>query len=88
MMESFNESDAILYVCNLIFINSHEAPLQYLIDHQLSAKLGEIQDLILKCAKLTKPIIPAHTEAEKEIWAAYCDGLNALNRERTYFITI
>lgn len=88
MMESFYEADSITCVCNLIFINSHEAPLQYLIDHQLSAKLREIQDLIFNCAKLTKPIMPAHTEAEKEIWAAYCDGLNALNRERTDFISI
>ena len=88
MMPSFQEDDAICYDCNLIFLNSHEAPLQYLIDHLLTAKLGDIQDLIMKCSKLSKPIVPAHTDVEKEIWTAYCAGLNALNRERTDFITI
>jgi len=40
------------------------------------------------CENLKKPIVPVHKEIEKEIWAAYCDGLNALNRERSDFIDI
>lgn len=88
IMGAVNEKDAITRECNIIFISFRQNPLNFIIENNYHAQLPEIRALLLMCSSLRKPIVPVHKELEKEIWTAYCDGLNALNRERRDFITI
>lgn len=88
MMEAVNEDDALSKECNVVFLNYRQDPLTYIIDNNHTSQLQEIRDFFLNCSKIKKPIIPEHAEKEKEIWTAYCDGLNALNKERRDFIHI
>lgn len=87
-MGAVNENDGITRECNIIFVSFRQNPLNFIIENNYHAQLPEIRTLLILCSNIKKPIVPVHKELEKEIWTAYCDGLNALNRERRDFIAI
>lgn len=88
MMEAVNEDDGLPQECYFIYLSFHHDPLNYIIENNYHSQLPEIRSFFLACSNIKKPILPAHAEKEKEIWTAYCDGLNALNRERREFLTL
>lgn len=88
MMGAVNEDDGLLKECNIFFANFRQDPLSIIIENNYHAQLPEIRNFVYSCSNIKKPIVPVHKEKEKEIWTAYCDGLNALNRERREFIKI
>lgn len=87
-LEPVREEDGIVQECDIVFIERRISPITKLIDMGKSACLAEVRDLILKCRRLKKPVVRLHKEKEREIWSAYCDGLNALSKERRNFITL
>lgn len=87
-MEPVREDDGIGQECEIVFIDKRISPISKLIDMGRNSYLAEIREHILKCSRLNKPIVPLENEKEREIWSAYCDGLNALNKERRNFITL
>ncbi len=87
-MEPAREDDGIVKECDIIFIDRSVSPITKIIDMDKSSCLAEIRDFIFSCHSLKKPVVRLHKEKEREIWSAYCDGLNALNKERRNFITL
>lgn len=88
LIGAVNEDDAIVKECSIIFTSFRQNPLDFIIEHDYHTFLPDIKSLISSFLNLKKPIVPVHKEKEKEIWTAYCDGLNALNRERRDFLKI
>lgn len=87
-MQSEFEDEAIVKECFVIFKSNHCDTLMTIIKSPYSTALSETMELISECKILKKPVVPVKKEAEKEIWTAYCDGLNALNKERTTLIRL
>ena len=87
-MEPVNEDDGLTTDCEIIFLDAHQEALTWIIEHNFSSVLPDISTFIKSCSNIKKPIVPVVAEREKEIWTAYCEGLNALNRERREFISI
>lgn len=82
------EDNTITKDCYIILKSDHCDTLRTIISCKYSSSIAETMELVSACDRLTKPVIPVHKEEEKEIWTAYCDGLNALNKERTEFISL
>lgn len=87
-MGAVNENDGITQDCVILFTSIRHELTDLIIENNLSSKLQKMRDFVTSCSKIQKPIVPVHKEKEKEIWTAYCDGLNALSRERRDFIPI
>ena len=87
-LEPLREDDGIVQECDIIFIDKRISPIAQIIDMDKSSCLADVRDFILRCRRLKKPVVRLHKEKEREIWSAYCDGLNALSRERRNFITL
>ena len=54
----------------------------------LSGNYSLLYKFIKDCSYLQKPIIPEVVERDKEIWIAYCNGLNELQKNKREFIKI
>lgn len=87
-MDPVNEDDGIKQDCHIVFGTYRQNPYQLVIENNLHNQLPAAIELLKRCRKIPKPVVPVHSEEEKEIWTAYCDGLLALNKERREFIKV
>lgn len=75
-------------ICEIIFENEHQNTQTILAKSDHLNQFKDIYDFIEGLSKITKPVTPYDAKADREIWAAYCDGLDALMQRRMSFIEI
>lgn len=89
-----NEMDAVIETngfseeCNIIFTDFRANTINVFVENGAAVSLPDVKALIQKCKKLKKPVVSINVEKDKEIWAAYCDGLNALNKEKRELVAL
>ena len=87
-MEAVLEGSGFMEECNIYFAPLKSNTTHIFIEQNAVTALTAAHNIVLQCLKLKKPVVSANVEKDKEIWTAYCDGLNALNKEHRVLIRL